>query len=60
MTGYGDAASDETDAQAAALSRALDRARAVAASLRQAGVPPGSIRIAADAVGHGATARLID
>jgi|GEM_PF-6712644 len=60
VTGYGDAASDETDAQAAALSRALDRARAVAASLRQAGVPPGSIRIAADAVGHGATARLID
>ena len=60
VTGYGDAASDETDAQAAALPRALDRARAVATSLRQAGVPSGSIRIAADAVGHGATARLID
>jgi outer membrane protein OmpA-like peptidoglycan-associated protein len=60
VTGYGDAASDATDAQAEVLPRALDRARAVAASLRQAGVPAGSIRIAADAIGHGAVARLVD
>jgi outer membrane protein OmpA-like peptidoglycan-associated protein len=60
VTGYGDAASDETDAQATALPRALDRARAVATSLRQAGVPSGDIRIAADAIGHGAIVRLTD
>jgi outer membrane protein OmpA-like peptidoglycan-associated protein len=60
VTGYGDATSDETDAQAAALPRALDRADAVAASLRQAGVPSGAIRIAADAIGRGAIVRLTD
>ena len=60
VTGYGDAASDDTTAQATALPLAFDRARAVAASLGRAGVPAAALRIAGEAVGHGATAKLID
>lgn len=58
--GYGDAASDMPRDQAQALTLAALRARSVANVLEKQGVPPGSIRIRADAFGRGATAGLVD
>jgi outer membrane protein OmpA-like peptidoglycan-associated protein len=60
VTGFGEAASNEPDAQAAALPLALNRARAVAARLMANGVPGAAIRIAADPQGSGAAARLVN
>jgi hypothetical protein len=60
VTGFGEAASADPAVQAAALSLALDRARAVAAELMRDGVPAGAIRLLALAPGGGAMARLID
>jgi len=59
VTGYGEAASDDTDAQSAALTLALTRARAMAAALTAAGVPASAVQIDAQAIGRGGTARLI-
>ncbi len=60
VTGFGDATGDSIAAQIAALPLALDRARAVAASLYALGVPPAAVRIAALPSGGGAAARLVD
>ena len=60
VTGYGDAAGSDAQAQAAALPLALARARAVAAQLLAEGVPSSSLRVGAEAQGHGAAARLIN
>ena len=58
VTGFGEAVGTDPAAQAAALPLALSRARAVAASLLAAGVPSGSIRIAAEPQGTGAAAQI--
>lgn len=60
VTGYGDATSGEPLAQAAALPLALQRAEAVAAILRQAGVPASAIHLTGEASGRGARLRLLD
>jgi outer membrane protein OmpA-like peptidoglycan-associated protein len=59
VTGYGDAASDDPDAQSAALSLGLSRAKAMAAALASAGVPASAVQVDAAAIGRGGTARLI-
>jgi outer membrane protein OmpA-like peptidoglycan-associated protein len=60
VTGFGEAHSTDPATQSAALPLALDRARAVAAVLRAAGVPDAAIRIAAEPQGFGASARLVN
>jgi len=59
VTGFGDAASDDPSAQSAALALGLSRAKAMAAALASAGVPPGAVQVDAAAIGRGGTARLI-
>src|SRR5262249_7372264 len=59
VTGYGDAASDDPDAQSAALALGLSRAKAMAAPLASAGVPASVVQVDAAAIGRGGTARLI-
>jgi outer membrane protein OmpA-like peptidoglycan-associated protein len=59
VTGYGDAASDDPDAQSAALALGLSRAKAMAAALASAGVPASAVQVDAAAIGRGGTARLI-
>lgn len=59
VTGFGDAASDDPDAQSAALALGLSRAKAMAAALASAGVPASAMQLDAAAVGRGGTARLI-
>jgi outer membrane protein OmpA-like peptidoglycan-associated protein len=59
ITGYGDATTNAPAAQTAALSLGLSRAQAVANALAAAGVPRDMIRVNAEAIGRGATARLI-
>ena len=59
VTGYGDLASTEANAQARALPLALERARVVAARLLAIGVPAAAIRINAEAQGRGAAARIV-
>ena len=59
VTGYGDAASDDADAQAAALTLGLSRAKAMAAALTADGVPASAVQVDAEAIGRGGTARLI-
>jgi outer membrane protein OmpA-like peptidoglycan-associated protein len=59
VTGYGDAASNDPDAQSAALSLGLSRAQAMAAVLTAAGVPATAVQVDAAAVGRGGTARLV-
>jgi outer membrane protein OmpA-like peptidoglycan-associated protein len=59
VTGYGDATAVEPEAQSAALGLALSRAKAVAAALAADGVPAAAISVDAEAIGRGATARLI-
>ena len=59
VTGYGDAASNDPDAQSAALTLGLSRAQAIAAALKSAGVPPSAVQVAAEAIGRGGTARLV-
>ncbi len=59
VTGYGEAASNDPDAQSAALTLGLSRAKAMAAALTAAGVPATAIQVDAQAVGRGGTARLV-
>jgi outer membrane protein OmpA-like peptidoglycan-associated protein len=59
VTGYGEAASNDPDAQSAALTLGLSRAKAMAAVLTAAGVPATAVQVDAEAVGHGGTARLV-
>jgi len=59
VVGYGDATAIAPDAQSASLALALSRARAVAAALAADGVPASAISVDAEAIGRGATARLI-
>lgn len=59
VTGYGDAASNDPDAQLAALALGLSRAQAMAAALKSAGVPASAVQIDASAIGRGGTARLV-
>jgi outer membrane protein OmpA-like peptidoglycan-associated protein len=59
VTGYGDAASNDPDAQSAALALGLSRAKAMAAALTAAGVPASAVQVDAAAIGGGGTARLV-
>ena len=59
VTGYGDATSNDPDAQAAALTLGLSRAQAMAAALTAAGVPASAVQVDAEALGRGGTARLV-
>jgi outer membrane protein OmpA-like peptidoglycan-associated protein len=59
VTGYGDAASNDPDAQAAALTLGLSRAKAMAAALTADGVPASAVQMDAEAIGRGGTARLV-
>jgi outer membrane protein OmpA-like peptidoglycan-associated protein len=59
VTGYGDAASNDPDAQSAALALGLSRAKAMAAALAADGVPGSAVQIAAEALGRGGAARLV-
>jgi outer membrane protein OmpA-like peptidoglycan-associated protein len=59
ITGYGDAASSDPDAQSAALTLGLSRAQAIVDSLKAAGVPNDAIRIGAEASGRGASLHLL-
>jgi outer membrane protein OmpA-like peptidoglycan-associated protein len=58
VTGFGDAASTEPAAQAAALPLAWERARAISGVLQALGVPTTSLRVDAEANGSGGVARL--
>ena len=60
VTGFGEAQSADPAAESAALPLGLNRARAVAAALRMAGVPDAALRIAAEPQGFGASARLVN
>jgi len=60
VTGFGEAGSDDLDAQRDALSLGMARAQAVAAALTGAGVPDQLLRIEAQAIGRGASARLVN
>jgi outer membrane protein OmpA-like peptidoglycan-associated protein len=60
VTGFGDVASSDAQAQAAGLSLALARARGVASYLIAVGVPPAALRVGAEAQGQGAAIRLVD
>jgi len=59
VTGYGEAASNDPDAQSAALALGLSRAKAMAAALTSAGVPASAVQVDAEAIGRGGTARLV-
>lgn len=59
VTGYGDAISDDPDAQSTALALGLSRAQAMATALTKAGVPASAVQVDAEAIGRGGTARLI-
>ena len=59
VTGYGDAASDDPEAQSAALALGLSRAQAMATALTSAGVPASAVEVGAQAIGRGGTARLM-
>jgi outer membrane protein OmpA-like peptidoglycan-associated protein len=59
VTGYGDATSNDPDAQSAALTLGLSRAQAMAAALTAAGVPATAVQVDAAAGGRGGTARLV-
>jgi outer membrane protein OmpA-like peptidoglycan-associated protein len=59
VTGYGDAASNDPDAQSAALTLGLSRAQAMAAALTSAGVPRSAVQVDAEAIGRGGAARLV-
>lgn len=60
ITGYGDASSDQPDAQLVALDLGLRRARSVASELATLGVPASALHIDAAAFGRGASALLIN
>jgi outer membrane protein OmpA-like peptidoglycan-associated protein len=60
VTGFGEAASSDPQAQSNALTLALGRAQAMAAALAKDGVPAGSVRVDAQAAGRGGVARLVE
>jgi outer membrane protein OmpA-like peptidoglycan-associated protein len=59
VTGYGDASSNDPNAQSAALTLGLSRAQAMAAALASAGVPRSAVQVDAEAIGRGGAARLV-
>jgi outer membrane protein OmpA-like peptidoglycan-associated protein len=59
VTGFGDSTSSDPDAQSAALNLGLARAQSIVDALKVAGVPGPSIRVSAEASGHGAALRLL-
>jgi outer membrane protein OmpA-like peptidoglycan-associated protein len=59
VVGHGEAASNDPDAQSAALALGLSRAQAMATALVSAGVPRSAMQVDAAASGRGGTARLV-
>ena len=59
VTGFGEAASADPVAQSAGLNTGLARAIAIAAALKEAGVPGPAIRVSAEATGRGASLVLL-
>ena len=59
VTGYGDSASSDPDAQSAALNLGLSRAQSIEQALKAAGVPGAAIRVSAEASGRGALLHLL-
>jgi outer membrane protein OmpA-like peptidoglycan-associated protein len=59
ITGYGDSASSDPDAQSAALNLGLSRAQSIVDALKAAGVPGTAIRVSAEASGRGAALHLL-
>jgi outer membrane protein OmpA-like peptidoglycan-associated protein len=59
ITGYGDSASSDPDAQSAAVNLGLSRAQSIVDALKAAGVPGNAIRVSAEASGRGASLHLI-
>lgn len=59
VTGYGDAATSDPEAQSSALSLGLARAQTIVDALKTAGVPGTAIRVSAEASGRGAALRLL-
>jgi outer membrane protein OmpA-like peptidoglycan-associated protein len=59
VTGYGDSASSDPDAQSAALNLGLTRAQSIVNALKAAGVPGTAIRVSAEASGRGASLNLL-
>lgn len=60
IIGFGNAASDTVEAQAAAMPLALERARAITVQLMADGVPSNQLVTTAQAQGQGGLARLVD
>jgi outer membrane protein OmpA-like peptidoglycan-associated protein len=59
ITGYGDSASSDPDAQSAALNLGLSRAQSIVEALKADGVPGVAIRVSAEASGRGASLHLL-
>ena len=59
VTGYGDSASSDPDAQSSALNLGLSRAQSIVDALKAAGVPGNAIRVSAEASGRGASLHLL-
>jgi outer membrane protein OmpA-like peptidoglycan-associated protein len=59
VTGYGDTASGDPEAQSAALTLGLSRAQAISNALKANGVPGNAIRVSAEANGRGASLHLL-
>lgn len=59
VTGYGEAASSDPQAQSAALNLGLARAQSIVEALKAAGVPGNAIRVSAEASGRGALLHLL-
>jgi outer membrane protein OmpA-like peptidoglycan-associated protein len=59
VTGYGDSASNDPDAQSAALNLGLSRAQSIVDALKADGVPGTAIRVSAEASGRGASLHLL-
>ena len=59
ITGYGDASSNDPDAQSAAVNLGLSRAQSILNVLKAAGVPGTAIRVSAEASGRGASLHLL-
>jgi outer membrane protein OmpA-like peptidoglycan-associated protein len=60
VVGFGNASGDDPASQAAALPLAYARAESIANALARAGVPLASIRLIAEAQGHGGVAAVAD
>ena len=59
LTGYGDVASSDPAAQAAAMGLAVARTKAISNALQASGVPAGAIQMGAEAAGRGVLIRLL-